>query len=157
MKRPLPYILTIGAALSLGACSHGDPEAVLRQAEAYVAEGNYDGARDYCKSLTDTTRVTLTPSQLCRTAIVYARISELDDAPREMVNATECLERAMNINADSVTAFTNQAEIDDKAMLYLIRNVNRAITDPNDIVEETGDEYAGQELLDFDNDTASMP
>ncbi len=153
MKRSVLYLFSIGAALALTACGKGDPEAVLLQAEAYVAEGNYDDALKFCNSLADTTKTHLTPSQLCRTAIIYGRISEQNDNPREMVSATECLQRATAINADSVTAFLNSATVDDKAMLYLIRNVNRAIIDPSEIIEEPSDEYLhSDQEVDFEEE-----
>lgn len=118
------------SSLALVSCAKPDPETIILQAQELVSQGNYDAAREFCRSLTDTAQMQLSPSQLCRTAILYVRISELDDSPREMVNATECLERATTLNPDSVTAFVEAADVDDKATISLIRNVNRAITDP---------------------------
>lgn len=127
-------------ALALCSCSDGTPSQILQQAEKAVTDGNFQEARLCCKSLDDSVRYHLTPSELCREAIIYAYLSEWEDNPNDMAAATKCYDKAMEISPDSVQAFASTLDIVSLATLNVIHNVGQAINSPADMMHELYEE-----------------
>lgn len=141
------HIVVAAALLALAACGSRDANHALADAEASIAMGDTAMARLYCSELADTSASTMTPSQLCRQAIVYARLSELADSPADMGAAVECYERALQINVDSVNDFVSKLDIGDLAYVAVILNVARALREPEGAVSDYEQEMGG-DLLD---------
>ncbi|MCC8114052.1 MAG: hypothetical protein LIP03_08695 [Bacteroidales bacterium] len=136
------YFIALICALGLCSCSEGTPNQLLDQAEAAVSDGDFNEARICCKALSDSTRYTLTPSQLCREAIIYAHISEWGDNPDDMAAATRCYDKALAESPDSVEAFAATLDVENLATLNMIHNVRQALGAPTEMLH---DEFEDQE------------
>lgn len=133
--------------MALAACAGHDANQSLSNAEASIAAGDTAMARRYCFEMADTSSANLTPSQLCRQAIVYARLSELADNPADMGAAVECYERAVKMNPDSVADFVANLDLSDRAYISEIQSVVRALHEPEGSISEYENEM-GADLAD---------
>lgn len=151
----------IAAALCLmatAACGGRLPADALDSAEASIALGDTSMARKYCMELADTSAMALTPSQLCRQAIVYARLAEMADSPDDMGAAVECYERALRINVDSVNQFVSTLDVGELAYVSVILSVAKALHQPesqiSDYEQVMGDDWLEGEPADVELSTA---
>lgn len=140
-------MIAAASALALAACGARDANHALTDAETSIAMGDTAMARKYCAELSDSAASSLTPSQLCRQAIVYARLAEMADSPADMGAAVECYERALQINPDSVNDFVSKLDIGDMAYVSVILNVAKALHEPEGAVSDYEQEMGG-DLLD---------
>lgn len=141
------HIAAAACLVALAACAGRDAGQALGDAEACIAQGDTAQARVYCEELADTSARALTPSQLVRQAIVYARLSELTDNPDDMGAAVECYERATAISPDSVSRFVDGLDIADRGCVEVIRNVAKALHTPQSAVSDYEQEM-GSEMPD---------
>lgn len=125
--------LTIVAAAFLTACSHTSSmtEDALARAEAAIHASDYDEAREACASLPDSTTEML-PTQLCRKALVYARLADACKQPEDMDIAVRSYMMALALNPDSVVKFLDTLDAADRADFYLLQELQRAISEPID-------------------------
>lgn len=119
--RLIPLILT---ALLLPACADtaADP---LTRAENAVADKDFELAQTIADSITYGKSFTnLSTTDLCRTALVYAKISENRDMDVNMGAAALCMRRAGELNADSVDIFVQSLSVEDQAVIYMPRKLS---------------------------------
>lgn len=149
----------LGAALT--SCGPVDAEQTLQQAENELNFGNVEQAASSCDLLADSTATTLSPTQLCRVAIMYAKISDLSEKQDYMASAAKCLDRAMEMDVDSIDHYIESLNIEDQSYVRVIREVTQAINSPCDIsrdvdYEET-DEYDDAQMSSSQSkNTASL-
>lgn len=117
--------LTITAAFALTfamvACSDPAPVQLVEQAEIALANDDIEGARSCCKELSDMADASVTPSLLCRQALVYAQLAEHGDDLQDMAAAALCLEKAFALSPDSVADFYLSIDVECKAQLELVK------------------------------------
>lgn len=128
------------------ACSSMDTESVIQQAESDLQTGNVELAASGCDMLTDTAGSNLTFSQMCRVAIIYARISEMTDDHNYMVTATECYDKAVDMaaDADSLESYIVSLDLESQNVVSSIREVSQALKSPQELGVgdyEESDEY----------------
>ncbi len=128
------------------ACSGMDTESVIQQAESDLQTGNVDLAASGCDMLTDSASSSLTFSQMCRVAIIYARISEMTDDHNYMVTATECFDKAVDMaaDADSLESYIVSLDLESQNVVSSIREVSQALKSPQELGVgdyEESDEY----------------
>lgn len=116
-------IFALFAIAAMAACSRPDPSQLIDQAEEAMANNDTATARACCAELSDQALTSLTPSLLCRQALVYARLAENGDEMQDMASAAQCMQRALTISADSVSAFYRQLDVDCRAQLELVKAI----------------------------------
>lgn len=134
MKNFMAIFIVITCAL-LGACTNMDTESAIMQAESDLQTGNIDLAASGCDQLTDTASNSLTFTQMCRVAIIYAKISELSDDHNYMVTATECLDKAIEMaeDSDSLESYIGTLDIENQNVVSSIREVSQALKNPQEL------------------------
>ena len=131
--------------LMMASCSTSPDEALAR-AEDCLEAGDYAQARSLCYNLSDSIAMSvMTPSRLCRQAVIYARLSEACDNPDDMAIAAECYSRAMESSPDSVAAYVATLDLDGLAHMNMVREINQALENPCDYSE-----------LEFESDSISF-
>lgn len=149
MRYLISYIIIALASLAIAACGHSDgpqiskAEATLLKAEQCAAEGDSNMAFEYAISLTDSSEYDLLPSQLCRQALVFYRISNDGEDVERLVAALTCYERALTSDPDSVEAFVNALDPNDRACMRFVHDLNMRLNHPQDYseYEEDDDEF----------------
>lgn len=146
MKNFMTLIILLSCAI-WGACTSMDTESVILQAESDIQTGKADLAASGCDMLTDSTENTLTFTQMCRVAIIYAKISEMTDDHHYMVTATECLDRAADMvaDSDSLESYIVSLDLENQNVVNSIREVSQALKYPQEVGNrdyEESDEYA---------------
>lgn len=147
MKNFMALFIVIACAL-MGACTNMDTESAIAQAETDLQTGNIDLAASGCNMLTDTTENSLTFTQMCRVAIIYAKISELSDDHNYMITATECFDRAVEMIADddSLESYIGTLDLENQNVVSSIREVSQALKNPQEL--GVGDYEATDEYFD---------
>lgn len=133
------YIISIILFAALAAsCSGSAPDDTIARAEAAVASGDYASARCIEPLASDTT---LTPSQLCRIALIYMHMSESDKQryDDDVTVATQCYMRALHISSDSVETFWQSMPMSELPAMNTLNELACAITSPVDISETAAD------------------
>lgn len=124
------FTLIIAAALAAcSSASDSKPESALSKAEDAITARNYQDARNACACLSDTT-LDLLPSQLCRKALVYARLADACKQPEDMDVAIRSYAQALAISPDSVRYFIDHLTTSDRADFFLLQELQRAIANP---------------------------
>lgn len=146
MKNFMTLIILLSCAI-WGACTSMDTESVIQQAESDLLTGNVDLAASGCDMLTDTAENSLTFTQMCRVAIIYAKISEMTDDHNYMVTATECFDKAVDMVADtdSLESYLVSLDLESQNVVSSIREVSQALKSPQEVGVrdyEESDEYA---------------
>lgn len=128
-------VFIIFILVSFGSCTKVDAESELQQAESELQAGNIDVALSSCEVLTDTTASTLNSTQLCRVAIIYAKASEASNNHNYMMAATECFDKAMELDAetDSLEEYINSLDIESQSVVAVIREVSQILKTPLDL------------------------
>ncbi len=134
MKNFMTLIIVVTCALC-GACTHIDTESAILQAETDLQTGDLDLAASSCDQLTDTAANSLTFTQMCRVAIIYAKISEMTDDHHYMITATECLDRAVDMvaDADSLESYIVSLDQESQNVVNSIREVSQALKYPQEL------------------------
>ena len=118
--------------LLMASCATSHDEALAR-AEDCIDAGDYAQARSLCYNLSDSTAMSvMTPSMLCRQAIIYARLSEACDNPDDIAVAAECYALAMEISPDSVAAYEAALDLDGLRHMNLVRGIKQGHENPCD-------------------------
>lgn len=144
--------LLIAAALIVGGCMLSDPEATLLQAESDLLEGDIEHAASSCDMLSDSANTDLSPTQLCRVALLYAKISEKVEDSDYMAAAAKCFDRAIGMSNDSIESYIESLNIEDQSYVRVIREVCRTLNDPIDVSREFEDEEYGDSILHHSGD-----
>lgn len=144
MKNLIRIFLAITLA-TFASCSKVDTETELQQAERELKAGNIDMALSGCEVLTDSTMSTLTSTQMCRVAIIYAKASETSNNHNYMVAATECFDKAVQLDADtdSLEAYINSLGLEDLSVVNSIREVSQILKTPVDLSDR---DYEQEEI-----------
>lgn len=147
------YIIMVLAAVGLAACGNtaetpaSKAELILSKAEQCAAQGDDTHAFQYAISLTNTSEYDLMPSQLCRQALVLYRISNEGEDVERLVASLTCYERAMATDPDSVEAFINALDTDDRSDMKFVHDLNLRLNHPQDYSEYEEGEPADSSLL----------
>lgn len=143
MKNFMTLIIILVSCTLWVACSGTDTESVILQAESDLLTGNAALAASGCELLTDTANNDLTFSQMCRVAIIYAKISEMTDDHHYMVTATECYDKAVDMAADtdSLESYIASLDLENQNVVNSIRDVSQALKNP----QEVGHDYEESE------------
>lgn len=112
----------VAAAMAVAVCmlaqgcvkGDGDAAAEISDAELEVREGNYQKATEVCNELKQSAdSASLTAKELCRMSLIYAAAADRDiDSETNMAQAVGCLERAYQVNRDSVEDFIENLPVD---------------------------------------------
>ena len=112
--------------LSLMACGGGAAQTtddLIAEAERFIADNDPGEARAICTGIVgeDARGGELTIAQLCRIAGVYAAVADTDS---DAASAVICLQRASEIDSDSLAAYIRTMSLDTQsriaALAYLI-------------------------------------
>lgn len=139
----LLILMTITAMLSLSCCTYADPESTLLQAESDLQLGDLERAASSCDQLCDSAATELSPTQLCRVALIYAKISEKCEQADYMAAAAKCFDKAIGICNDSIESYIESLNIEDQSYVRVIREVSRTLNTPVDMSREFEDEEYG--------------
>ena len=139
-------LLFITTLLIVGGCISADPESTLVQAENDLLEGDIEQAASSCDILSDSTNTDLSPTQLCRVALLYAKISEKIDQADYMAAAAKCFDRAVGMSNDSIESYIESLNIEDQSYVRVIREVSRTLNEPIDVSREFEDEEYGDSI-----------
>lgn len=152
MNRPHIYTLmwiVLGLMLctSAASCAKVDAEETLQVAESDLLHGNIDGAVNSCRLLADSTETSLSPTQLCRVAIMYAKISDRTENQDYMASAAECYDRALEMDesSDSLSQYIENLNVDDRSYVHVISEMAHAMNTPIDYLQNADDEDDGDE------------
>lgn len=139
--------MTLLTVIGISACGHPDTELTIQQAESDLKDGNIELAANTCDMLTDTAATSLSSTQMCRIAIIYAKLSEMASDRHYMMSATECFDRAvtLDLNTDSLEAYINSLDIETQSVINAIRELSQAIKSPCDL---SVDEYEAPDDVD---------
>lgn len=148
-SNPLLSIMLIMWAVALSTlCSCGsiNAEDALQQAESDLQTGNLQMAVDGCALLSDST-ANLSSEQMCRVAIIYAKISEMSDEQDYMASATRCYERAVTLDQQTGTldSYIESLDLEDQCVVRVIREVSQALNSTDDIMDH--DEESIEEIV----------
>lgn len=128
-------------ACSLTACDDTPADPISR-AENAIADKDFELAQTLADSIIGGKNFTkLQTSQLCRTALVYARLSEHREQDINMGAAALCMRRAAELSPDSVELFIRQLDVDDRAAIDMPRKLGN-VTQYELIPEEPTDSAA---------------
>ncbi len=141
MKNLLSFFI-IFILVSFVSCDKVDAESELQQAECELQAGNIDVALSSCEVLTDSTASSLNSTQMCRVAIIYAKASESSNNHNYMMTATECYDKAVELNADSdsLEMYINSLDIESQSVVNAIREVSQILKTPVDLSDRDFDE-----------------
>lgn len=129
----MKYLFLTALALLAVACTKPQPSALIDQAELALANDDAEAARSCCDELSQMEGVTLTPSVLCRQALVYAQLADGNDELQDMAAATKCLDQALSISVDSVNEFYESIDIEQRAQLNLVKCLTQPSEDEIDL------------------------
>lgn len=154
IRHSLLYTLLAAFAAAFCACSSStDSESValsLDDAFAAIDEGDYARAVELCNRLTETSdSVLLTWHDYCRAAAVYAVAYDNDvNMPASMASATRCLDRAREMQPDSVRTYVDMLSHEySGALNTAIQTLDGLMTDRSTI----GDHEEG-DFVDYDKE-----
>lgn len=136
--RLIPLLLV---AIILQACDryYADP---LTRAENALEHKDYELAQTIADSIISGQNFTrLGTTQLCRTALVYAKLSEQREQDANMGAEALCMRRASELDSDSVELFVQQLNVDDQAAIYMPRKLGN-VTQYELIPDESADSAA---------------
>ena len=128
----------------LGSCGSPTPTDAISDAEASVASGDFNRARVVQHLISDTTAMQkLTPSQLCRVALIYMHLAENQKThfDEDVAVATECYMRALYINSDSVAAFRENMPVSELPAMNTLNELACAITTPVNISDSIPSDF----------------
>lgn len=145
MKNFMTLIILLSCTIWVG-CANIDTESMIEQAESDLQTGKVDLAASGCEQLTDTAATSLTFTQMCRVAILYAKISEMTDDHHYMVTATECYDKAVDMasGTDSLESYIVSLDLESQNVVNSIREVSQALKSPQELGMgdyEESDEY----------------
>lgn len=114
----LPLLLLIAACSDKAA----DP---LSRAEQALDDDEPELAQQLADSLVSGTGFNkLYTTQLCRTALLYSKLSEKREQDANMAMAALCMRAASERGADSVQIFIDGLSVDDKALIDMPRKLS---------------------------------
>lgn len=138
MRKSLYIVSIILLAALAASCTGSTSDDTIARAEAAVASGDYASARCIEPLASDSA---LTPSQLCRIALIYMHLSESDKQryDDDVTIATQCYMRALHISSDSVDNFWKSMPMSEMPAMNTLNELACAITTPVDISETAAD------------------
>lgn len=105
------------------ACSDNAADPLTR-AENAISDKDYELAQSIADSIISGKNFnTLRTSDLCRTALVFARLSEQREQDINMGAAALCMRRASELNIDSVELFIQSLDVNDRAAIDMPRKL----------------------------------
>lgn len=134
--RTIYLIVLLCVSALLWGCGSQSAADSISDAEASVAAGDFKRARAVQHLVSDTIAIKdLTPSQLCRIALIYMHLAENQKThyDEDVAVATECYMRALSMDADSITAFRDNMPVSDLPALHTLNELACAITNPVNI------------------------
>lgn len=123
----------------LCSCAKATPDEVLAHADEAIARGEAVTAVEFCQSLD---MDGLTPTQLCHSSLIYAKASQIDNSPEHMATAAQCLKRAIDVQADSVSTYISTLPFADMAIISEVYSLSKfnpdsvSIEDYSDLYDE---------------------
>lgn len=142
------------ASLAFLRCISPDPESTLLQAENDLQYGDVESVVSSCDLLCDSANTSLSPTQLCRVALLYAKISEKMEDSDYMAAAAKCFDRAIGMSNDSIESYIESLNIEDQSYVRVIREVSRTLSAPVDMTREFEDEEYGDSIQPGDGSVA---
>lgn len=142
--------LTIAFLFLLCACAKSTPSEMLAHADEAISRGEAADAIEVCQRLEDET---LTPSQLCHCALIYAKAAQIESEPEHMALAATALKKACEQNVDSVLNYFSKLPFTDSAILsevYGICTVDNSSFSVEDSEYDEDAEAEAQEDLIFE-------
>lgn len=135
--------LLLGLTAVVAGCS-GTPSAdeAIRSARASLASDDFGGVRRALNPILDNiTDRGLTVSQLCDIAIIYMKLSDLDNQTgHDAATALTCYRQAESISTDSISEYFGSMNPDDAQYLFILSSLSNGITSGSETfieIEET--------------------
>lgn len=126
MTHKIPFNACLWAILSLlvmlCSCGKPTPDEALAQADEAIARGDASEAI-YCCIEIDEEKLSV--NQLCRCALIYAKASQLGNNPEYMALASQCMKKAIKMQADSVASFISTLQYADMATLNEVYSLSK--------------------------------
>lgn len=139
MKKTLSFILILFCAAMAASCGSRTVGAdVIDRAEHAIIQGDHTAAQRCADSLVlaeNDMLSSLSPSQLCRLALVYKKLAD-NTITNEDVNTATALriyKMAFTLSADSVIIFRRSLTLDDAAAFEVLSSLNDVAEKPVDL------------------------
>lgn len=144
--KQLLYIITVAIVLVLSACgrSADGAESAMADIDTALAAGDMNEAQRLCdRLLADTTMLDTVPvPTLCRMAVVLTRLAENGEYNDEnTAQAVLCYRTALNRDSAAAMTYFNSLPTDDYKHVYMLRELLRRITDREQGVVYSTDDY----------------
>ncbi len=155
--RKLTLIIAIALCsmiVALNSCAGSDVnerDLSLEMAEAALSENDIDIAQELCDSLyAGNDFDSLNTTQRCRLALMLYRIADTRSDEARMAMAAKCMQSAIELHRDSVEAYINSCDIEDRSQLILIGKLCEAVNGFSEgkfVMEEELDSIYEQDQL----------
>ena len=155
------FIFLILCSLAIYACSTQTTGAdAINRAESAINAGEHTLAQQCADSLLhdhgDKLSM-LTPSQLCRLALVYKKLADntLSSEDANTATALNLYKMAFSINADSVIVFRRSLTLDDAAAFEVLSSLQAMADYPADLEAEEPTDSIGLAPEPYDQSATS--
>lgn len=141
MSRITAAIIISAASLLSGCGSRPVAADAILRAENAIYNGNMSTAQECADSLlafNNENPETLTPSELCRLALIYKKLAD-NSLTYEDINTTNALKlykKAFATNADSVIIYRRSLTLDDAAAFEVLSSLHAMADSPVDLEAE---------------------
>lgn len=115
----------IFSLLVLGACSgSNNADDAISVAEQAYSDGEFDRVQAICDSIVNGDGCSrLSANDLCRTSLLYMKLSEIREQEFNTASAMTCLGAAMSKDSTAVDNFIAGRQGDDQSMLIMVRTL----------------------------------
>lgn len=133
----LPVLLFL--ALLPAGCSDGqtDYDTALSDARAALEQGDSGKSAEICSSLLENDIDNLDEMQLGRLAILFMKLSEVDNSDEDVADAMLCFRKAWKLSADSLRGFSSQLSPEELPQYAILSRINGTLDTPPDLSGES--------------------
>lgn len=126
------FMLLTGGCRPTGA----SVEASVNDAEETFATGDTAQCQKICTRLMAEDFDKLDEKQLGRLAIIFTRLSEIDNSDENMADATQCFRQAWKLSADSLRGFIGSLPPEDVPRFIMLSRIGGSIDFPPDLSQD---------------------
>lgn len=139
LKFLIALFATLMSVWILQGCSGSktDYDAVISDAQLALDEGDASRSGRICAELLNKDIDALDEQQLGRLAIIFMKLSEVENSDENVADATQCFRRAWKLSADSMRSFVSQLPPEDLPRYVILSRIGGSIDSPPDLSEET--------------------
>lgn len=123
-------LLLVLTAVSAGCSGTPSADEAIRSAQASLASDDFVGARRALDPMLDNIDSSnLSVPQLCDMAIIYMKVSDLDDqGGHDAASALTCFRKAESISRDSISEYFGSLNPDDTQYLFMLFSLSNGIS-----------------------------